>query len=159
MKRLPPIIPDSIADLLRTGLSVMVGTRDKTLMPECTRAWGIKVEDDRGTVSIFLSEAFAGKTIENLRENGKIAVTCTRPTDHLTCQLKGQVRSIKPVTRVDRDLSRQWHAGFMAELRAIGVPSALIEAWIVVPTVAVEMAVTDVFDQTPGPGAGKKLER
>src|SRR6476619_1334026 len=155
MKSPPPIIPDSIADLLRTGLSVMVGTRDKTLMPECTRAWGIKVGDDRGTVRILLSEAIAGKTIENLRENGKIAVTCTRPTDHITCQLTGQILSIKPVTRVDRDPRRQWHGGFMAELRAIGVPSALSEAWIVEPTVAVEMAGTDVFDQTPGPGAGK----
>jgi hypothetical protein len=45
----------------------------------------------------------------------------------------------------------------MAELTAIGVPSALGEAWIVEPTVAVEIAVTDVFDQTPGPAAGKKI--
>ncbi len=55
-------------------------------------------------------------------------------------------------------LSRRWHREFVAELRAIGVPSTLSEAWIVAPTVAVEIAVTDVFDQTPGPGAGKKIE-
>lgn len=137
----------------------MVGTRDATLMPECTRAWGIKVGAGNGTVTIFVSEAIAGKTIENLRENGRIAITCTRPTDHVTCQLKGQVRGIKPVTRVDRDVSRQWHGEFMAELTAIGVPAALSEAWITEPTLAVEIAVTDVFDQTPGPGAGRKLER
>ena len=45
----------------------------------------------------------------------------------------------------------------MAELSAIGVPSALSEAWIAEPNVAVEFAVTDVFDQTPGPGAGRKV--
>ncbi|HEU4501574.1 MAG TPA: pyridoxamine 5'-phosphate oxidase family protein [Nitrospira sp.] len=153
------MIPDSILNLLQTGVSVMVGTRDASLMPECTRAWGIHVGADRGTVIVLLSEAFAGQTLDNLRENGRIAVTCTRPTDHITCQLKGRVRSMKPVTSANRETSRQWHREFIAELRAIGVPSALGEAWIVEPTVAVEMAVTDVFDQTPGPGAGKKISR
>ncbi len=151
------MIPDSIVALLQTGISVMVGTRDASLIPECTRAWGIHTAADRHTVTILLSKAIAAKTIENLRENGKIAVTCTRPTDHITCQLKGQVRSTRPVTSVDRDMSKRWHREFMAELTAIGVPSTLGEAWIAEPTVAVEMTVTDVFDQTPGPGAGKRI--
>jgi predicted pyridoxine 5'-phosphate oxidase superfamily flavin-nucleotide-binding protein len=153
------MIPDSIVQLLKTGVSVMVGTRDASLMPECTRAWGIRVASDRSAVTIFLSEAIAGKTLDNLRENGKVAVTCTRPTDHITCQLKGCVRSMKPVTSANRQTSRQWHREFMAELAAIGVPRALGEAWIVEPTVAVEITVGDVFDQTPGPGAGKKIGR
>ena len=151
------MIPQSIVVLLETGVSVMVGTRDASLMPECTRAWGIRVASDRGAATVLLAETFAGKTIENLRENGQIAVTCTRPTDHITCQLKGQVRSIKRVASAERDLSRRWHREFMAELTAIGVPPKLSEAWIAEPTLAVEFAVTDVFDQTPGPGAGKKV--
>jgi len=151
------MIPQPIVDLLETGISIMVGTRDASLMPECTRAWGIRVGADRGIITILLSETIAGKTIENLRENGRIAVTCTRPTDHITCQLKGQVRRMKPVSSGDREVSRRWHREFVAELRAIGVPSALSEAWITEPTVAVEIAVTDVFDQTPGPGAGRKI--
>ena len=153
------MIPDSIVQLLQTGVSVMVGTRDASLMPECTRAWGIHVGTDRGTVTVLLAESIAGKTLDNLRENGMIAVTCTRPTDHITCQLKGKVRSMKSVNSAQQKMSRQWHHEFVAELKAIGVPSALGEAWIVEPTVAVEMAVTDVFDQTPGPGAGKRIAR
>ena len=135
----------------------MVGTRDGSLMPECTRAWGIHVEADRVSLTLFLAETFAGKTLDNLRDNGMIAVTCTRPTDHITCQLKGLVRSIKPVTPAQFSLSRHWHRDFTAELMAVGVSSTLTEGWIVEPTVAVEIAVTDVFDQTPGPGAGKRV--
>ncbi len=151
------MIPDWIVTLLRTGVSVMVGTRDARLMPECTRAWGIRAAPDRGTVTILLAETFAGKTLDNLRENGMIAVTCTRPTDHLTCQLKGRVQTIKPVTSVEQKLSRRWHREFSAELKAIGVSSTLSEGWVVEPTIAVDVAVTDVFDQTPGPGAGKNV--
>ena len=153
------MIPQSIVTLLETGVSVMVGTRDDALMPECTRAWGIRIDARRDTVTIFLSKAIAGHTLDNLRDNGQIAVTCTRPTDHVTCQLKGRVRSMKPATRIDREVSHKWHREFTAELKAIGVPSVLSEAWIAEPTVAVEIAVSDVFDQTPGPGAGRKIEQ
>ena len=151
------MIPDPIVDLLKTGVSVLVGTRDASRIPECTRAWGVHVGADRGTVKIFLSETFAGKTLDNLRENGMIAVSCTRPTDHITCQVKGRVQWIKPMTSAERELSRRWHREFMAELQAIGVPAELSDGWIAEPTVAVEIAVIEVFDQTPGPGAGRKV--
>jgi hypothetical protein len=151
------MIPESIVDLLETGVSVLIATRDASLMPECTRGWGVHVAADRRTIKLFLSEMIAGKTIDNLRKNGMIAVSCTRPTDHITCQVKGRVRSIKPVTSEERDLSRRWHREFMSELRAIGMPSQLCEAWIAEPTVTVEIAVIEVFDQTPGPGAGRKI--
>ena len=64
---------------------------------------------------------------------------------------------MKAVTSADLEVSRRWHKEFMAELKAIGVPSALSEAWIVEPDLAIEMAVAEVFDQTPGPGAGRKI--
>jgi hypothetical protein len=151
------MIPDSIIKLLETGVSILVGTRDTSLLPECTRAWGIHVAPGRHAVRIFLSETFAGKTIDNLRENGMIAVTCTRPTDHITCQLKGRVRKIRALTPAERDRCRRWHRDFAVELRAVGVPASLPEGWIVEPTVAVEFAVSEIFDQTPGPGAGRKI--
>jgi len=151
------MIPDSIVQLLETGVSILVGTRDASLMPECTRAWGIQVASRRNAVTILLSETFAGKTIDNLRTNGLIAVTCTRPTDHITCQLKGTVRTITATTAAEREHCRKWHREFVAELKAIGVPEQLPEAWIVEPTLAVEFSVSAVFDQTPGPGAGKKI--
>jgi len=153
------MISDSIVDLLRTGVSIVVGTHDASLMPECTRAWGICVSSDRNAATIFLSETIAGLTIENLRANGTIAVSCTRPTDHITCQLKGLARSIRPLTPEERDLSRRWHDDFGAELKTIGVSSELSGAWIVEPTVAVDFSVTDVFNQTPGPDAGRKVDR
>jgi len=143
--------------LLQTGVSVVVGTRDAALMPECTRAWGIRVADDRRRVTIFLTETVSRTTLANLRENGHVAVSCTRPTDHVACQLKGRVHAIRPAGAEERAHSRAWHRDFMGELLAIGVPPALCEAWITEPAVAVEIDVTDVFLQTPGPGTGGKV--
>lgn len=151
------MIPSSIVDLLQTGISVVVGTRDATLMPECTRAWGIRVGKDRRSVTIFLTETISRKTLQNLRDNGLVAISCTRPTDHVACQLKGRLRAIRPVNPRDREHSKQWHSEFLGELVAIGVPTSVGEAWITEPALAVDIDVTDVFHQTPGPGTGEKM--
>lgn len=151
------MIPPAMVQLLETGVSVVVGTRDAALMPECTRAWGILVGRDRASVTIFLTETISRKTLENLKDNGLIAISCTRPTDHLACQLKGRLRAMRPATASDRARSRTWHREFSAELIAIGVPAGVCEAWITEPALALDIEVTDVFHQTPGPGTGEKV--
>ncbi len=151
------MIPPAMFELLQTGVSVVVGTRDATLMPECTRAWGIRVGKDRSSVTIFLTETISKKTLQNLRENGQIAISCTRPTDHVACQLKGRLRTIRQTAQRDREHSRNWHREFVGELVAIGVPAQLCESWITEPALAVEIEVTDAFHQTPGPGTGEKV--
>lgn len=150
------MIAPEIFDLLQTGVSVIVGTRDEAFMPECTRAWGIRVADSGSRVTIFLTETVSRQTLVNLRSNGLIAISCTRPTDHVTCQLKGRVRSIRPANQHDQDTSARWQKDFAGELLAVGVPPRLCEAWITQPALAIDIDVTDVFVQTPGPGAGEK---
>ena len=151
------MIPQNVVELLQTGVSVVVGTRDASLTPECTRAWGIRVGEDCVSVTIYLTESVSHQTLKNANDNGLIAISCTRPTDHVACQLKGRVRKIRPATQHDAEQSRTWHRQFLEELLAIGVPRPLGEAWITEPALAVEVDVTDVFHQTPGPGTGEKL--
>jgi hypothetical protein len=151
------MIPAAIYELLQTGVSVVVGTRDATLMPECTRAWGICVGKNRAFVTVFLTETISQKTLQNLRDNGQVAISCTRPTDHVACQLKGRLRKIRPAGQRDREHSSWWYHEFEGELVAIGVPASLAQALITGPALAVEIDVTEVFHQTPGPGAGEKI--
>ncbi|WP_447976553.1 pyridoxamine 5'-phosphate oxidase family protein [Candidatus Nitrospira bockiana] len=151
------MIPQEIVELLRTGVSVVVGTRDASLMPESTRAWGLHVGEDRTTVTIFLTEAISARTLENLRDNGRIAISCSRPTDHVACQLKGRLRALRPATPHDDQRRRRWARDFLGELTAVGIPAYFVEALITEPALVVEVDVTDVFLQTPGPGAGEKV--
>jgi hypothetical protein len=150
------MIPQPLLDLLDTGVSVMIGTRDAALMPECTRAWGIRVEPDRASVTVFVTEPTSRRTLTNLRENGRIAITCTRPSDHTACQLKGRVRLIRPSGQRDEEPRGRWKRKFYSELMAVGVPAQLCEALITDPVLAVEVDVQESFGQTPGPGAGDK---
>ncbi len=151
------MIPPSIVELLHAGVSVNVGTRDAQLMPECTRGWGIWVGTNQDSVTLLLTESASERTLANLRENGLIAVTCSRPTDHVTCQLKGTVTRLRPATSRDYERQGQWRRAFLGELMAVGVPTEQADAIIMQPAVAVEVQVTGVFAQTPGPGAGERV--
>ena len=151
------MIPPAIGELLPTGVSGNVGTRDGTLMAECTRGWGIWVENDRQAVTLLLTESASAQTLANLRDNGLIAITCSRPTDHVTCQLKGTVTHIRPATPEDYDRQGQWRRAFLGELIAVGVPAEQADAIIMQPAIAVGMHVTGVFAQTPGPGGGERV--
>lgn len=151
------MIPKPVIDLLQTGVSIVVGTRDASLVPECTRAWGIRVNKDRQSVIIYLTDTIARKTLQNLGDNGQVAISCARPTDHMACQLKGRLRALRQAGPRDRAYRDRWAEDFRGELIAIGVPAHLFDALIRDPVLAVEIDVTEVFHQTPGPGAGEKL--
>jgi hypothetical protein len=150
-------IPPAILELLQAGVSVNIGTRNAACRPECTRGWGIRVAKDRTTVTLLLTEASSQQTLANLRDNGVVAVTCSRPTDHVTCQIKGTVQRIRQADQPDREMQRRWRRAFLDELLAVGVPAEQADGLIMEPALAVDIAVTDVFAQTPGPGAGEKV--
>ncbi len=148
------MIPPQVFDLLQTGVSVIVGTRDSSLMPDSTRAWGIHIATDRASVTIFHTEAISEDASELTGE--RLGGNQLHQADG-ACQLKGRLRTIRPAGQADWDHSRSWHRDFAAELVAIGVPPDRCEAWITEPALAIEIDVTDVFHQTPSPGAGEKV--
>ena len=63
---------------LESGVSVVVGTRDSTFVPDAVRAWGPRVGRDRRSVTLCVALATSGRTLDNLRNNG-----CVVPPGHL----------------------------------------------------------------------------
>jgi hypothetical protein len=77
-------------DLVESGVSILVGTRDEQLRPVSVRGVGARVSSDRRSVTVYLPEATSQKPVENLRANGEIAVAFSRPFDNLAVQIKGR---------------------------------------------------------------------
>lgn len=156
-------ISDELKTLIEGPVSVLVGTRDSRLVPEITRAWGPVVSEDRQSVSLCVPLATSRKTLDNLEANGQIAVTFSLPTNYRTFQLKGRhARSAEPegtdLAAVER------HRDAFGEVNAsLGQPREVIEAFwrAEIETSAVLVRISfepdQVFDQTPGPGAGRRL--
>jgi hypothetical protein len=152
-----PVISDELAEFLESGLSINVGTRDGELRPDGAVAWAARIHDDRAHLTIYMHKEAAASMLRNLTVHPEIAVAFDRPTSHRACQVKGRfvsTRSGRPAERaeVERQVDR-----FFAELEGIGIPRAMLQGWKIWPSVAIKMRVSELFEQTPGPGAGEPL--
>lgn len=159
----PASISDELKALIEGPVSALVGTRDSRLVPEITRAWGPVVSEDRQKVSLCVPLATSRKTLDNLEANGQIAVTFSLPTNYRTFQLKARHAKTAEADSEDLAAVERHRDAFAAVNEPLGQPRQVVEAFwraeIETSAVLVKVLLVaeQVFDQTPGPGAGKRL--
>jgi hypothetical protein len=142
---------------MASGVVVYVATRDRELWPESSLAMGAKAECDRGVVTVYVPSVLAGPTRKNLDDNGEVAITMTRPSDHKSIQVKGRVRAIRESGEVDRELLAVRRSAQVEQFAGVGIPRELTRRVVWWPSVAIEIDVREVYSQTPGPRAGEPL--
>lgn len=148
-----------LIEFLESGVSVLVGTRDAKLRPEALRAYGVVVAPDRSRLTVYVPDALAARTLANIADNHSLAITFSRPIDHRTLQVKGAVRATRASGPEDRAIQERYLAAFVEQLYCVHIPRALTRRLQYFPSTAVELEITDVFMQTPGPGAGRRFEQ
>jgi hypothetical protein len=83
----------------------------------------------------------------NLRANGAIAVTCSRPSTYRTVQLKGVATELGDPTGGQLEAVQRHLDSFIRE----------VETVLGADLLSVTFEVREVFEQTPGPKAGERL--
>jgi hypothetical protein len=151
------VISDDVFAFLTGGKSLVIGTCDKDLVPECARAVALAVAPDRKHVSVFLPEVVCGRTLDNLRANGCIAIGVSHPPDHRSLQLKGTLRKIEPASGADLAFVQSYLHELSLLLDMVGLPANIVERLNYEPCLRAEVAVEAIFLQTPGPDAGRPL--
>ncbi|MEJ2553635.1 MAG: hypothetical protein P8164_13910 [Gammaproteobacteria bacterium] len=157
----PPLLDDANAAFIQHHVTINVAARDARNLPAVTRAFGCRVSADRRLVTVFLSTTWANMVLNDLRDNGAIAVVIGRPTTHETLQLKGKVERIAPLSASDRDAMTACRASFVEELNTAGYSRSFagtVAGEQAGDCLAVTFEPSSVFVQTPGPQAGRRLE-
>jgi len=152
-----PLISDELAAFLESGLSITVGTRDGQLNSDSARAWAVRIHDDRARLTAFLHSKAATAILRNLAAHPEIALAFDRPVDNRACQVKGLYESSRRARPGERELVERQVDGFLSQLERLGIPRAMTAGWKAWPCVAVQIRVNQLFEQTPGPGAGEPL--
>jgi hypothetical protein len=152
------VIEPEVAALLSTGVSLIVCTVDVQGMPDANRAWSTQVLDGGTRLRVSISDDSHG-LIENLRATGRLAVTYTEIQELTSYQVKGRVTSeIEPESAADRTRRETYITEFAANIhRTDGTALDLIDRLMPRSFLVFEMDVEEVFDQTPGPSAGRQL--
>lgn len=154
--------PEQIA-FLQGPLSMNVGAVGRDGWPCVSRAQGIVVARDRRTLTVLLSSVRSRAVLDALDAGSAITLVASRPATHATLQLKAARAERVAVTAAQKVASTRCVAGFGAELAALGYGDDLSTALAaLLPTddlTGLRFAPEVVFDQTPGPQAGRVLAR
>jgi hypothetical protein len=153
------VITPELAEFIESGISVLVGTRDARLRPDCVRGAGVRADAAAGTLTVFLPAATAERALANLADNGRIAVTITRAIDHRSLQLKGGALEVRPSSAEERVEIERYLELLAVDWGHVGVPRKATKSMNHGPAVPVTLRCEALFEQTPGPGAGGPLTR
>jgi hypothetical protein len=150
-------LSDELSAFVESGVSILLATRDATLRPDCVRAQGARLGADRSYVTVLLPEAMMKRSLENLRNNGQVAVTFSRIVNHQSIQIKGECLAVRPGDSVDRATQERYRDAWFSDLERVGMPRGNCQRVGYSPCVAVDVSIRDIFVQTPGPEAGRPL--
>ncbi|MET0790000.1 MAG: hypothetical protein ABW061_00640 [Polyangiaceae bacterium] len=144
-----------LVEYMEGAVSLLIGTRDAALRPESGRAWGIEVERESAAATVFLPVPGSALTLANLRDNGHIALTFSRGIDHRSVQVKGHCFAIAASDERQRALQDRYFATFSEGLRWIGHRPPNLRRVRYFPSHALSFRIESMYEQTPGPGAGR----
>lgn len=140
------------------GVAVSVATRDAELRPTFARGWGPLVADDGQTVTVCVTAPLGSATRANLEENGAMAIGLSPPTIARALQVKGSAVELREPSPAQLERAERHLEAFSAEARTLGYPPELVRRlYSPLDFVSVTLSIDEVFDQTPGPSAGKRL--
>jgi hypothetical protein len=158
-----PIFSDAIKDLVHAAPATFLATHDQRLQPALTRAAGFKLEDS-GAMLLVLPKPVAQPTLDNLKDNGRFSFSVVNIANFDSYQIKGKVQAIDEAGPQELVLKELYMTKFLNELRSLGYPSGFCDGYestrkflTPAPAYALRCQAEEVYLQTPGPKAGKRL--
>lgn len=155
---IPPLPPEIVA-FIDDGVTLAIGTRDASAMPETVRGCGVVVLPGAARLRVYVPADNGALTLANLRDDPRIAITMCRPITHRTIQVKGRAIAIRDADPSERPVVEAYRAAYQRILGVIGLPARISSRLAIWPAAAVDVELAEVFAQTPGPDAGAPLAR
>ena len=151
------MIEPDIVELIESPCSLIVGTVDADGLPDATRGWSAQVLDGGDHIRLLLA-ANATITAANLRNTKRIALTATHFFTLNSVQVKGVALTLEEATADDRERFEEFCRGCVRAIHDIDqTPIEILWRFVPSGVVACVLRADELFDQTPGPEAGKCL--
>jgi hypothetical protein len=148
-----PVVDAELATFLEGPSAQNVAIADVDGEVTVGRAWGLRVDQGRFVRAIVGADA---ATVANLQTASRIALMVIDLVTYGSMQLKGTVSAVEAPTAADQVVHDVYVQEFRAALDAAGRTTPLDGA-LPASVVVVTIHVDSVFNQTPGPNAGRAL--
>lgn len=149
------------ATFLQGPVSINVAASGRDGWPCVCRAQGCVVARDRRTVTVLLSARRGREVLDALDGGSGIAAVFSRPATHATLQLKAVHAARVPVNAALKACNARYAQRFADELVGLGygtdLGKGIVRLMSASDLTALRFVPEIVFDQTPGPAAGRVL--
>jgi hypothetical protein len=152
------VVSADVAEFIGRGVSLVVATRDEHMVPAATRGWAAVPSADGTAVTVCIPAPPGSAVRANLESNGALAMSCTLPSSYRSVQIKGTATTLAEPTSDQLEHAERHIKAFLEETLPFGYePSYGHRVGVGPLDLAVTFAVEELYDQTPGPSAGRRL--
>lgn len=152
----PDLIDHDLIAFFHGPVSAILGSVDSMNVPDATRVVGLAAVSGRRLRILISDQARAAHL--NTQPGARVAVLVTDITDYRSIQMKGTVvTGAHERTAGDMALVHHHIDTFCEASPQVGLTPVTAAQFFTVDVVAVVLDVDDLYDQTPGPGAGRRI--
>ena len=151
------IEPETVV-FLESGCGILVGSVGPDGAPHASRGWGMTVLDPVDLRLLVVLESNDVVAAENLAPGRPIAITGAEVPTLRAMQLKGRSLGVEAATEADVERAARYADAFFGDIeRADGDAREVLERILPLGYVVCTVAIDELYDQTPGPGAGARI--
>ena len=154
------MLPANLVEFIHGPVILSLGTRNAALRPAVGRPVGVFADAVADRISFFLPRVQAQPHLDNIADNGFVALAAGDGLTSQNFQFKGKVIDIRDSMPADAAVRDLYHDKLLAYMHRwpFQIPDELVTGYIVDPSVTITFRVAKIFNQTPGPGAGKPVD-
>ncbi|WP_138471452.1 hypothetical protein [Poseidonocella sp. HB161398] len=147
------------SEFVSGAVMIILATSDATGRTAIGRGVGAWPGSNIDQLIVAISARQWPRVIADLTPGGPLAVTAADPASYETYQFKGNACMIS-ANGVDVKRSGAAAGRMAARLHSLGISDEMSAEWLMTEDVQLaQMRVEGVWKQTPGPGAGVKVDR
>lgn len=154
-------IPGVILRFLDRASLAYAGTRDAAMVPHFHWVCGWAAENDSRHLAFFVTAPFPARLLRDVAECPRVALTVENIGPHETYQFKGTFAGSRAPGPGDRAAFERCCGRFVNAVLEIETrfrfSAETLRRHLGEPALVVLLEVQEVFLQTPGPGAGRRL--
>ncbi len=155
-----PLLSDSTVAFIEREVAIDVAACSAQLRPSAARGFAGQVSPDRQRVTVFVRRAEATQLVQDMLSQDRIAVVFCLPETEAAIQIKGRQVAVAPANAEDSQHIEAYRKAFIDGITRLGYDPHFGAAYMAVEPgqmLAVSFTPEQIFEQTPGPAAGRPL--
>lgn len=152
------MLESEVAQFIEGQVMILVATRDDTHRPMIGRGSGARHDRGTGLVHVLVSRSQWPRAAAEARPGRPVSTTFVQADNYRSCQIKGIIAECGQADEAATAWGQHYVRAQLALMTSLGVTRLQLSSTLSDRDLFhIAFRPTDVFDQTPGPGAGRRL--